>query len=38
MSGLVTPDDYRLRRSDGALLAFAPGYKDIMLVMGADGP
>ena len=38
VSGLVTPDDYRLRRSDGSLLRFEPGYKDIMLVMGADGP
>lgn len=38
VSGLVTPDDYRLSRSDGALVRFSPGYKDIMLVMGADGP
>ena len=38
VSGLVTPDDYRLAREDGALVAFAPGYKDLMLVMGDDGP
>ncbi len=34
----VTPDDYRLARWDGALVEFAPGYKDLMLVMGQDGP
>ncbi len=38
VSGLVTPDDYRLARKDGALVAFAPGYKDLTLVMGDDGP
>ena len=38
VSGLVTPDDYRLARRDGALVAFAPGYKDLTLVMGDDGP
>lgn len=38
VAGLVTPDDYRLARADGRLLAFEPGYKDLMLVMGADGP
>ena len=38
VSGLVTPDDYRLSRADGALVGFSAGYKDIMLVMGADGP
>ncbi len=38
VSGLVTPDDYRLSRSDGALVRFSPGYKDIMLVMGPEGP
>ena len=37
VSGLVTPDDYRLARADGRLMRFEPGYKDIMLVMGADG-
>lgn len=37
VSGLVTPDDYRLSRADGCLLRFEAGYKDIMLVMGADG-
>ena len=38
VSGLVTPDDYRLARDDGAIVAFEPGYKDLMLVMGDDGP
>lgn len=38
VSGLVTPDDYRLARIDGRLLRFEPGYKDLMLVMGPDGP
>ena len=38
VSGLVTPDDYRLSRATGALLRFEPGYKDVMLVMGPDGP
>lgn len=37
VSGLVTPDDYRLRRADGRLVRFEPGYKDVMLVMGPDG-
>ena len=34
----MTPDDYRLSRATGALLRFEPGYKDVMLVMGPDGP
>lgn len=38
VSGLVTPDDYRLSRATGSLLRFEPGYKDVMLVMGPDGP
>jgi phosphoenolpyruvate synthase/pyruvate phosphate dikinase len=38
VSGLVTPDDYRLARGDGRLLALEPGYKDVMLVMGPEGP
>ena len=38
VSGLVTPDDYRLSREDGSLVAFTPGDKDLMLVMGDDGP
>lgn len=38
VSGLVTPDDYRLSRADGRLVGFAPGDKDIKLVMGARGP
>ena len=38
VSGLVTPDDYRLARHDGRLVRFEPGYKDVMLVMGDDGP
>lgn len=38
VSGLVTPDDYRLARSDGAVLSYAPGYKDLMLVMGTEAP
>lgn len=37
VSGLVTPDDYRLARDDGRLLRFAPGWKDVMLVMGPAG-
>ena len=37
VSGLVTPDDYRLARADGRLMRFEPGFKDIMLVMGDDG-
>ena len=37
VSGLITPDDYRLARVDGRLVRFEPGYKDIMLVMGPDG-
>jgi pyruvate,water dikinase len=37
VSGLVTPDDYRLARADGRLLRFEPGDKEIMLVVGADG-
>lgn len=37
VSGLVTPDDYRLARSDGRLTRFEPGFKDVMLVMGEDG-
>lgn len=37
VSGLVTPDDYRLARADGRLLRFEPGFKDIMLRMGDDG-
>jgi len=37
VSGLVTPDDYRLARADGRLLRFEPGYKDVMLVMGDGG-
>jgi pyruvate,water dikinase len=36
VSGLVTPDDYRLSRADGALIRFEPGFKDLMLVMGDD--
>ena len=38
VSGLVTPDDYRLARADGALVAFEAGDKDVMLVMGERGP
>jgi pyruvate,water dikinase len=38
VSGLVTPDDYRLARADGRLVRFEPGYKDIKLVMGPAGP
>jgi len=38
VSGLVTPDDYRLARHDGRLIHFEPGFKDVMLVMGDDGP
>lgn len=37
VSGLVTPDDYRLARADGRLLRFEPGWKDVMLVMGPGG-
>ena len=37
VSGLVTPDDYRLARDDGRLLRFEPGWKDIMLVVGPEG-
>jgi phosphoenolpyruvate synthase/pyruvate phosphate dikinase len=36
VSGLVTPDDYRLTR-DGRLAGFTPGDMDTMLVMGGDG-
>lgn len=38
VNGLVTPDDYRLARDDGAILSFTPGYKDLMLAMGDDAP
>ncbi|MGD9570758.1 MAG: PEP/pyruvate-binding domain-containing protein [Thermoleophilia bacterium] len=38
VSGLVTPDDYRLARDDGRLLRFDAGWKDVMLVMGPGGP
>lgn len=38
VSGLVTPDDYRLARADARLIAFTAGDKDIKLIMGADGP
>lgn len=38
VSGVVTPDDYRLARGDGVMLSFTPGYKDLMLVMGDDAP
>lgn len=37
VSGLVTPDDYRLARADGRLLRLDPGDKDVMLVHGPDG-
>ncbi len=37
VSGLVTPDDYRLSRTDGRLVRFDPGDNDFMLVMGPDG-
>ena len=37
VSGLVTPDDYRLSRDDGRLVAYTPGDHDVMLVPGADG-
>jgi pyruvate,water dikinase len=38
VNGEVTPDDYRLARDDGRLLAYDAGDMDVMLVMGADGP
>lgn len=38
VNGEVTPDDYRLSRADGRLLAYDAGDMDVMLVMGADGP
>ena len=38
VSGVVTPDDYRLARGDGVMLSFTPGDKDLMLVMGDDAP
>jgi pyruvate,water dikinase len=37
VSGLVTPDDYRLARADGRLLRHDPGDFDVMLVQGPDG-
>jgi pyruvate,water dikinase len=37
VSGLVTPDDYRLARHDGRLLRFEPGWKDVMIVPGPEG-
>lgn len=37
VSGLVTPDDYRLARADGRLLRFDPGDMDTMLLVGAHG-
>jgi pyruvate,water dikinase len=37
VSGLVTPDDYRLARAGGRLLRFEPGDVDVMLVMGEEG-
>lgn len=36
VAGLVTPDHIRLA-PDGALLEYAPGHKDLMLVRGAGG-
>lgn len=38
VSGLVTPDDYRLDRAGGHVVSFEAGDKDVMLVMGPDGP
>lgn len=38
VSGLVTPDDYRLARAGGALVSVDTGDKDVMLVMGEAGP
>jgi pyruvate,water dikinase len=37
VSGLVTPDDYRLARADGRLLRHEPGGQDVMLVAGRSG-
>lgn len=37
VSGLVTPDDYRLARHDGRLLRHYPGDLDVMLVPGPEG-
>lgn len=37
VSGLVTPDDYRLARDDGRLLRVDPGDQDVMLVPGDGG-
>jgi pyruvate,water dikinase len=37
VSGLVTPDDYRLAREDGRLLRLDPGDQDVMLVPAPDG-
>jgi pyruvate,water dikinase len=37
VSGLVTPDDYRLARADGRLLRVDPGDQDVMLVQGPGG-
>jgi phosphoenolpyruvate synthase/pyruvate phosphate dikinase len=37
VSGLVTPDDYRLAREGGRLLRMDPGDQDVMMVPGPDG-
>lgn len=38
VSGTVTPDDYRLDRAGGHVVRFETGDRDVMLVMGPDGP
>lgn len=37
VSGVVTPDDYRLARSDGTLRHLEPGWKHIMMVWDGEG-
>jgi pyruvate,water dikinase len=37
VSGTVTPDDYRVARDDGRIVAFEAGWKDVMMVVAEDG-
>ncbi len=37
VSGLVTPDEYRIARADGCVVAVAVGAKELEVVRGSDG-
>ena len=37
VSGLVTPDEYRIARADGCVVAVAVGAKELEIVRGSDG-